>query len=222
MIGAKRFKVSCSSCPMEHLTPGGCPFSTRGYAKGIRLFEQGEVAHTLWFVKSGAVTLERNVEWSASPVAWKLVLPGALVGVETVTMPRYECTAVTATASRICRVARSQLQPYLIGGAAVLLAPLAHQWLEMAPSPRQSAVARVAEWIRAMARYDLPSMLPRQVIAELLVMTPETLSRALKQLTEMRAIRSTRRRIDIADVGALNAAVVDGAKPVIDENRPRS
>lgn len=217
-----RVKVSCSGCPMKHLTRGSCPFSTRGYAKGIRLFEQGEVAHTLWFVKSGAVTLERNVEWSDSPVAWRLVLPGALVGVEAVTMPRYGCTAVTATASHLCRAARSQLQPFLVGGAAVLLALLAHQWLEMAPSPRQSAVARVAGWIRAMARYDIPSVLPRQVIAELLAMTPETLSRALKQLTEMRAIRSTRRRIDIADVGALNAAAIHGAKQDIDENRPRS
>ena len=187
--------IECQSCPLAHLSPGPCPFITRGVGKGSTLFEEGEPAHTLLFVKHGSVILERGI---ADPIAWKLQLPGSLVGIEALTMPRYACSARTATASQVCTVARAHAQSYLSNSATVLLTRLAEQWLEMPPSVRKPAVVRVAEWLLDTPA-DVPSSIQRNVIAELLAMTPETLSRALNDLAERGAIRVTRRTIEIAD-----------------------
>jgi CRP-like cAMP-binding protein len=66
-------------------------------------------------------------------------------------------------------------------------------------------VARVAAWLLDAAPGEMGA-LPRHVVAELLGMQPETLSRALAALAEAGAIEVTRRRIDVRDHAALEDA----------------
>ena len=77
-------------------------------------------------------------------------------------------------------------------------------------SPRRagadgSARQRVAGWLLDQPRKQGPG-LPRNVVADLLGMLPETLSRALASLAEGGAITVTRRRVEVRDVAALEAA----------------
>lgn len=70
-------------------------------------------------------------------------------------------------------------------------------------SPDGTAAQRVAHWI--ISRRDLPSErnLPRNVMADMLGMRPETLSRALHSLADLDLIEVGRRHVLIVDLEGL-------------------
>ena len=198
-------KISCRSCPVGHAAGRLCPFGTRLYPKGHVLFAEGDAAETLWFVREGLVVLERDGEGHA-PAARTVRSPGNLVGIEVLALPCYRNTAYAATPAKLCSLARDRAESWIADAAPAILRHLVRQCTEVTPCRRGTAVARTACWILDEARFDLLNDLSRNVIAELLSMTPETLSRALAQLAARGAIVVKRRKIEVKNLGALRAA----------------
>jgi CRP-like cAMP-binding protein len=195
--------VSCASCPCGQAagvaTGGRCPLIDRRVPKGQTLALEGDDASTVWFVKHGAVLLSR----SDRPRAVRG--PGSFVGIETLVTGRHADTARTTEPSTLCAIPRDQLDRWLGGSPArmileqVLAAP---DELPAGARPEGSAVQRVARWL--LDRRDRPAV-RRNVLASLLGMVPETLSRTLARLRDAGAIAYTRRAVRILDVERLHA-----------------
>lgn len=199
----------CYTCPLgiasgvnEH---GACPFAPRQREAGARLYVEGEAADRVWYIVSGYVALSRE----EGGVTWAVRRDGEMLGAEALVSETYRDSAVSLTATTLCSATRDTLDRWL--GPAT--AP-ARTMLQLAlrsrchESPRRSgadgsATRRVARWLldEAPGQHDPP--IPRKVMAALLGMLPETLSRALARLREMGAIRATRKDIRVIDVDAL-------------------
>ena len=73
-----------------------------------------------------------------------------------------------------------------------------------------TAPRRAASWLLENADRRLPGAMPRRVMAGLLGMRPETLSRALRTLAERGAIRHGRATIEILDRPRLRSIALGG------------
>lgn len=202
----------CHTCPLgvaagvrEH---GACPFSPRLREAGARLYVEGESADRVWYVVSGRVALSRE----EGGVTWAVRREGEMLGVEAVVSETYRDTAVTLTATTLCAVSRDALDrwlgPPMSPSRVVLELALRARCNE---SPRRSgadgsATRRVARWILDESPSEGEPPIPRKVMAGLLGMLPETLSRALARLREMGAIEVDRKTIKVVDVDALLGA----------------
>lgn len=175
----------------------------------------GEPADTVLYVKQGAVALARaagDKHGEGTPHAVRRA--GSLVGVESIVRETYVDTARTVTESTICAASRDDMIAWLDrdGAARALLEALLDAWCS--DNPRRatadgSAPQRVAEWLLDGAGRKASRSLPRSVIAGLLGMKPETMSRACAELARRGAIVTNRIRIEVVDRGLLRA-IADG------------
>jgi CRP-like cAMP-binding protein len=182
---------------------------------GALLCAAGEPAEKIFFVKHGTVLLSRDPDDAGtSGVAWAVRRSGSLVGVEALVRATYLDTARAVTDVVVCVATREHMETWLRTRE-----PAARSVLECvllafsADAPRRAgadgnARQRVAAWLLdqpAGASAGSTAGLPRNVVAGLLGMLPETLSRALAYLAKVGAIDVTRRHVGIRDVGVLEA-----------------
>lgn len=195
---------------------GACPLIERSRRAGEFIYLQDEPAGQLWFVKRGTVVLLREATVTDGPGgAWAIRRDGAFLGLESLVRRTYLDSAKVVTDARICGGARDVVSRWL----APLGTPdrmLLEQALDMAcqdtprgAAPDGNAVRRVARWI--LREGDVVhGVVPRRLMAGMLGMVPETLSRALSRLSQLGAIEHTRRVIRVRDSSALrNAAGID-------------
>jgi CRP/FNR family transcriptional regulator len=215
---------SCATCRIGSacgVAAGGqCVMVDRRRAAGASIYVAGEVADKVWFVKHGTVLLSRDADegGASNGVAWAVRRAGSLVGIEALVRSTYLDTARAITDVTLCVAGREQVDAWLRGREPAARAVLDCVLLaQCADVPRRAgadgnARQRVAAWLLDQpgdARFGPTAGLPRVVIAGLLGMLPETLSRALASLAKSGALAVTRKRVEIRDVGAL-AEIAEG------------
>jgi CRP/FNR family transcriptional regulator len=193
---------------------GACPMVDRRRPAGASLYAAGEAADRLWYVKQGTVLLSRDADEAGASdgVGWAVRRPGSLVGVEALVRDTYLDSARAVTDVVVCGAPREVMQVWLRTREPAARAVLETVLLALCSDAPRAASAdgnarqRVAAWILDQGRGpSAPAGLPRHVVAGLLGMLPETLSRALAAIAKTGAIEVTRRRIEIRDAAALEA-----------------
>ncbi len=207
--------TSCEDCPIGRASgvPQGepCRFVERERRPGESLYSEGTPADRVWLVKQGSVALLREGgERHGEGIAWAVRGAGALLGLECLVRTSYVDSARAISRTCMCVASQQDFLAWVAQGEAARTA------LELSvaaacydvPRPAASdgtAIERVARWLIDESPRRNGGGLPRQVIAQLLGMLPETLSRALAELARSGAIDLTRRKITIRDVDALAA-----------------
>jgi CRP/FNR family transcriptional regulator, cyclic AMP receptor protein len=207
--------VACAFCPVgaaSHVAEGGqCPMVDRHRTAGSCLYLAGSSADTVYYVKHGAVSLTRDAgDTESAPYAVRRA--GSFIGLEAILRPTYLDSARAVTDVTVCATTRTQMLTWLdqMGTARVVLDCVLQAIAgDNAGRARTdgNAPQRVARWLREASKQK---KLPRTILAGLLGMKPETLSRALAALARHGAIHLTRTRIDVRDP-ALLEAVATGA-----------
>ena len=182
---------------------------------GTCLFVAGEAIESVFYVKQGAVALARasgDKRGEGTPHAIRRA--GSLLGVEGLVRETYLDTARTVTDATVCAARRDDMLAWIRrdGAARALLEVMVLTWCGDNPhraTADGSAPQRVAEWLLDGAERKVSRSLPRAVIAGLLGMKPETLSRAVASLARRGAVVTNRMRIEIVDRGLLRS-IADG------------
>lgn|SRR5512140_236250 len=215
VVSLPRASVACAFCPVgaaSHVAEGGqCPMVDRRRTAGSCLYVAGSSADTIYFVKHGAVSLTRDVG-DAEVAPYAVRRAGAFIGLEAILQPTYLDSARAVTDVTVCATSRAQMLAWLdqMGTARVVLDSVLHAIAgDNAGRARTdgNAPQRVARWLRDASKQK---KLPRTILAGLLGMKPETLSRALAALARFGAIHLTRASIDVRDA-ALLESVADGS-----------
>lgn len=209
---------SCFSCPVGRAAGvgqgGRCVFVDRHRGRSEYVYIEGEAAEHVWFVKRGQVVLTQSAgDTNRDAGARAIRGPGAFLGLEALVRHTYLDTARALTDVTLCGAARADVDAWLGPSEAPARAALQQVLLTMCgdiprgASADGSSVVRVARWILD----DSPTAqnggsVPRHVVANLLGMVPETLSRALAQLARSGAIQVTRQEVKIRNPQALRAA----------------
>jgi CRP-like cAMP-binding protein len=194
----------CASCAIGQASGvgrgGACPFVVRRRQAGEHLFHQGDPAASVWYIRSGTIALLRELPGGEGVHAIRGA--GALVGLEILVDGAYADSARALTDLSACGLPRAAVDVWLgdrSSPARVVLEQVLRGLAADAPrgaAPDGNATSRVARWI--LEAGPAPAV-PRRMVASMLGMVPETLSRALAQLRKDGAIVTTRRTITIRD-----------------------
>jgi CRP-like cAMP-binding protein len=208
----------CSSCSLGVAAgQGRCRFSPATREAGATLCAQGERPRTVYFVKEGFVSLS-----AVSPRGAEMVLtlrgPHALLCTEAMRgeASPYEVRALSRV--KVCGIAGDAVNQWVgpeHGPArAVLELVLSESKLQRDEvNYRQGeCLARVARFALAHARFlaDRPNAVRKQVVARLLGMRPETLSRCLTRL-ERDGVVDASRGVRVLDSKRLAAIALEDA-----------
>lgn len=211
----------CANCRLGMAAGVGagerCPWVDVHRPAGACLFVAGEAASRMLFVKRGAVTLSRESgRRRDDEVTWAVRRPGSLLGAEALVRDTYLDTARAVTDVLVCVASREDVDGWLRARPEAARAMLeVVMQAHCADAPRRSssegnAEERVASWLLEQTSDAAP--LPRNVVAALLGMLPETLSRALAALATRGLIEVSRKHVAVLDAAALEA-VAAGERP---------
>lgn len=213
----------CSTCRLgiaAGVGAGGrCPWIDIQRPAGACLYVAGERAERILFVKRGAVTLSRESgRRRDDEVTWAVRRPGSLLGAEALVRDTYLDTARAVTDVLVCVASREDVDMWMRTREQAGRAMLECVMLAIcADAPRRSssegnAEERVASWLLEQGS-EPSTTLPRNVVAALLGMLPETLSRALASLASRGLVAVSRKHVEVLDAAALEL-VAAGEKPV--------
>lgn len=203
--------TSCSSCPAGQAAAvrwgGRCPLIDRKRQRDETLALEGDPIETVWFIKRGTLILSRM---GPDGVERPRVVrgPGSFVGLEVLVRCTHPDTVRTAEPTIVCGISRESLDSWL--GPRGTPARMALEQTLIATAgdrPRSAgadgtALERVARWILDSSA---GCRVPRRVVASLIGMVPETLSRTLAYLHGQHLIEVTRHSIVIVDRARLEA-----------------
>jgi CRP-like cAMP-binding protein len=198
--------TSCAGCPIGRTARGTCCFVTRHRQAGDYLAFQDQPVTSVWFIKRGSVALLRSSGAGDQLVGVRG--PASLLGVESLARDGYASTARALEDVDVCRASREAFDVWLGPADAPARTVLAlTQASQAADVPRGaavdgSAVGRVARWLLDESH---PKHIPRRLLATLLGMAPETLSRALARLARHGAVDLTRTQVAVRDRDLLQA-----------------
>ena len=215
--------TDCRRCPVGIASGvaerGQCPFVPRKRAAGAVLHVAGERVERVAFVKNGAVLITRSLdEEQVEGTPWAVRRSGSFLGLEGLVGLHHLDSARALTEVMLCSAALDTVQVWLEARRTavriVLDAVLRAGARERPPRGNADGTAtqRVATWLLESPDRRLPGVTPRRVMAGLLGMRPETLSRALRILGERGAIRHGRATIEIVDRARLRS-VAFGERP---------
>jgi CRP-like cAMP-binding protein len=189
-----------------------CPFVPRNRAAGAVLHVAGEAVERVAFVKCGAVLVMRSVdEDQVEGTPWAIRRAGSFLGLEGLVGTHHLDSARVLTDVTLCSATLDAVQAWLdtrrTAARVVLDSVLRSGGLErpLRGNADGTAPRRAASWLVKNADSQFAGALSRQVMAGLLGMRPETLSRALRTLAERGAIRHGRASIEILDRARLRA-----------------
>lgn len=216
MARSSMSSINCAVCDVGRASGLGqgqfCPFVDRQRRRGELLYLQGEPASHVWFVKRGTVVLYREVgEGAAEGKAHAVRFAGSFIGLEALVSDRYADTAKATTDVVLCGATRAGIDAWLgpkgtPARTALEITLRSHTRDAAAAARRGSAVQRVAAWLLDEGPRGEAGHLPRRLVADLLGMRAETLSRALAELTQRGAITTTRTTLRIVDLAELERA----------------
>ena len=189
----------CNACSLGVASQGRCRFTPTTRESGATICAQGERPRTVYFIKEGFVSLS-----AVSPRGSELLLtlrgPTALLCTEALQgePSPYEVRALSRV--KICGVGGESLNqwvgPERSPARVVLDLMLAEsrQQRDEVNYRQGDCLSRVARFALAHARFlaDRPNAVRKQVVARLLGMRPETLSRCLTKLEKDGVVDATR------------------------------
>jgi CRP-like cAMP-binding protein len=211
-------RVECSECQIglaSGIARGQfCPFIERHARAGELVYGEGDAADHVWFLRSGTVVLARGGS-NAAPRAGRALairFVGSFLGLEALVAPAYLDRATALTDLSLCGATLAGIDAWLgeRGSPARTALEMTLRTLS-SDRPREArtdgpAVGRLARWLLDEGPRGVTLALPRRVVADLLGMRAETLSRALAELVQRGAIAATRTTLRIVDAGALATA----------------
>jgi CRP/FNR family transcriptional regulator len=186
----------CEACVLTR-ADGACPFIEQTYVRGMALSREGTPADTIWFLQRGSVLVERDGG------AKTIRRTGSFIGLEALVEPAYRDTARALDDVTACAAPVAEVDTWLGAPSTPARTALTQVLVsERDDAPRGagadgSSLVRVARWLLDDVRRETPP--PRHVLADLLGMVPETLSRALAELARRGAIEVTRRSVRVID-----------------------
>lgn len=188
--------TSCGDCTLGQAAgEKRCNFAPVTFHSGATVCAQGERPRVVYFVKSGLVSLSASSE---SGVELSLVLrgPASLLCTESLRgqASPYEVRAVSRV--RLCGLPGEEMKRWIGPARSPALAVLdlllqEHRFRHIEHNLREgSCLQRVARFALAYAAFleDRPDAVRKQVLARMLGMRPETLSRCLTRLEQCGAI----------------------------------
>jgi CRP-like cAMP-binding protein len=115
---AKRDLGSCCKCHIgqaANVENGGiCPFVPRDTAAGESIFDEGDPADRVWFVKQGAVIVSRSCcDNGGGDEARKIEIEGAVLGVEALFRDTYLDSVRALTRVTLCSASRHVVNGWL-------------------------------------------------------------------------------------------------------------
>ena len=208
--------TECKRCPVGIASGvaerGRCPFVPRKRAAGAVLHVAGEGVDRVSFIKKGAVLITRSVdEERVEGTPWAIRRPGSFLGLEGLVGTQHLDSARALTDVTLCSATLEAIEAWLASrrtAARVVLDSALRSGTRERPlrgNADGTAPRRAASWLLENADRRLPGAMSRRVMAGLLGMRPETLSRALRTLAQRGAIRHGRSSIEILDRGRLRA-----------------
>jgi CRP/FNR family cyclic AMP-dependent transcriptional regulator len=207
--------TDCNTCTLGVASAGRCRFTPSAREAGASLCAQGERPRTVYFVKEGFVALS-----AVSPKGSELVLtlrgPTSLLCSEAMTNEpsAYEVRALSRV--KLCGIAGDAMSqwvgPERSPARVVLDLVLAESRMQRDEvNFRQGdCMSRVARFALAHAKFlaDRPNAVRKQVVARLLGMRPETLSRCLTRL-EQDGVVDASRGVKVLDQRRLAAIAME-------------
>ena len=207
----------CSACSLGIASSGRCRLTLTAREPGATLCAQGERPRTVYFVKEGFVSLSA-VSPRGSEVLLTLRGPASLLCTESLhgDPSPYEVRALSRV--KLCGIAGDQMSSWVgpdrSPARAVLDLLLTEGKLQRDEvNYRQGdCLSRVARFALAHARFlaDRPNAVRKQVVARLLGMRPETLSRCLTRL-ERDGVVDASRGVRVLDPRRLAAIATEDA-----------
>ena len=207
--------TDCNACSLGIASAGRCRFTPSTREAGASLCAQGERPRTVYFIKEGFVALS-----AVSPRGSELVLtlrgPTSLLCTEALTNEpsAYEVRALSRV--KLCGIAGEAMSqwvgPERSPGRVILDLLLAESRMQRDEvNFRQGdCMSRVARFALAHAKFlaDRPNAVRKQVVARLLGMRPETLSRCLTRL-EQDGVLDASRGVRVLDHRRLAAIAME-------------
>lgn len=197
-----------------------CIFCPTHYHRNQILFFEGGAAHHLFALNAGLVKLVKSLENGKERIT-RILFPGGLFGLEALNEAAYPLTAVVLQDSEICSVPREQFFAFLRSNPDIsldmirlLVSEISEARTQMTSMSFKDARMRVATFILSMISpiegnssnsCSLTLPLTSQEIAEILELSPETVSRTWHTLREEGLIKKRGRHLIIQDVNALEA-----------------
>ncbi len=207
----------CNACSLGQASQGRCRLTPTAREAGATLCAQGERPRTVFFIKEGFVALS-----AVSPRGAELVLtlrgPTSLLCTEALNAgpSPYEVRALSRV--KLCGVTGEAMTQW-IGPEKSPARVVLDLFLAEASMQRDEVnlrqgdcLSRVARFALAHARFlaDRPNAVRKQVVARLLGMRPETLSRCLTRL-EKDGVLDASRGVRVLDARRLAAIAMEDA-----------
>ncbi len=199
-------KAECKSCPLGLASaPGQCPFEESVKPPGTVLLRQGERPEAAWYVRSGQVLISVSSGNGSGSCAVRGA--GALLGLEALLGEPSGCEAHALSDVVLCALDiddfRAWIGPLVSPQGTVLTLALreAARQTEERIALEGSATQRVARFLlgrHVAGAGDSALEIQKQLLARVLGMRPETLSRALAELRE-RGVLGRGRRVTVVD-----------------------
>ena len=193
-------------CPLEEVcSRSEGPFREARRGRYNIIYLQGEPATQIYFVQRGTVSLHRmSSEERALGRTRALRHAGSFIGIEGLIDPNYRDSARAETDLLLCAASRERVADWVHQEQVcwqVLRNVLQTEDEELLPlaAPDGTALQRVASWILDGNQSERSDNIQRKVIADLLGMRPETMSRALHTLEREGLVEVSRRSLLIVD-----------------------
>lgn len=208
--------TDCASCSLGQVT-GRCRFTPSARESGATLCAQGERPRTVYFVKEGLVALSA-VNPRGTEIMLTLRGPTSLLCTEAMSGEPSPCEVRTLSRVKLCGISGEALNQWIgpdkSPARAVLDLLLGEARIQRDEvNWRQGdCLSRVARFALVHARFlaDRPNAVRKQVVARLLGMRPETLSRCLTRL-EDDGVLDASRGVRVLDVRRLAAIAMEDA-----------
>ena len=207
--------TDCATCSLGIASVGRCRFTPSAREPGATLCAQGERPRTVYFVKEGFVALS-----AVSPKGSELVLalrgPTSLLCAEAMSNEPSAHEVRALSRVKLCGIAGDAMNqwvgPERSPGRVVIDLLLAESRMQRDEvNFRQGdCMSRVARFALAHAKFlaDRPNAVRKQVVARLLGMRPETLSRCLTRL-EQDGVLDASRGVKVIDHRRLSAIAME-------------
>jgi CRP-like cAMP-binding protein len=209
--------TDCSACSLGNASQGRCRLTPTTREAGATLCAQGERPRTIFFVKEGFVALS-----AVSPRGTELILtlrgPTSLLCTEALHAEPSPFEVRALSRVKLCGISGDALAQWIgpeKSPARVILDLLlseAKMQRDEVNWRQGDCLSRVARFALAHARFlaDRPNAVRKQVVARLLGMRPETLSRCLTRL-ERDGVLDASRGVRVLDARRLAAIALEDA-----------
>ena len=215
--GTESAPSPCQACVLGRAAwPDRCPFREIRHPEQTVLIQQGQRAATVWFVKEGLVALS-SVDSAGGELGCSVRGAGSLVGLEVLLGRPSPFTAWALTDVLVCSAGADKVAGWA-GNLESPIGALLRLGIEEASRRTLEQLALGGTSAARVARFLLqrcvdgekarPLDVSQRVMARMLAMTPETLSRTLGRLRSRGAISSTRPVI-VSDPSVLRSVAAD-------------